>query len=220
MKIGETHANDGKDRDDEKTPREMLEEIHDAVVDSSSYEPRSLQEKNWTPAPDDKQGLILREVAKKQPVRSRDLADELDVTSPLTSLWRAEYVDRDLKPPYRYTLTDVGEELVGSWDEMNMVNITLGNDRKPWDESVFTEREYLAIQVIIEADDSPTTTEVSEQYNELRGINPDSVTTPLSSVLFDLKEKGYVDRTGVEPYRYWVTEKGRDEYSALAKLED
>jgi len=210
---------------DGKNPREMLEEIHQAVVGAEDGSENSLSgehggtsaESNWKPPEDSNYIRVMLAVKADQPVQSTELVISGNTTRPLTALWRSGYLRRSEKRPYEYELSQSGRELLEEYGKTGLDGIVEEKESVPWDDSEATKKEYAALQAIAESQGHPTTSDAGERYGRL--LNIDSGTNKLSATLNRTHRKGWVERTPERPYYYWLTESGEQVYERAASPE-
>jgi hypothetical protein len=123
----------------------------------------------------------------------------------------------------KYSLTPVGRQALADFreqEELNLEDIADGEDtdeHTPWINTELSKGTYIALQLIDEFDGHPRTRDIDEDFiaHGFNSENDSIVVAPRISQLYH--DHGYVDRPAEEPYRYWLTESGKQ---ALADATD
>ena len=89
------------------------------------------------------------------------------------------------------------------------------NEYKQYTDHDLNRGEACALMSVHETKGNPTTSEANDEYLNY-GFGPTKGTgAAIAARLTELKEKRLVDRTPNQPYRYWVTDKGKEAVDQL-----
>jgi len=82
----------------------------------------------------------------------------------------------------------------------------------PWESLPVNMSQYNALKTVDEASGTPKSGDLNEDYAEKMGTDPRDKENgfKISPRLSELYGEGYVDRTPNHPFRYWVTDKGKE----------
>lgn len=194
-------------------PREVLfdisskvSEIHDRMDgDDLPSEPRS------KPNCGSKRHRIIEVLDTTTPMSSGELCDEMggeDVTGALRRLYDSYLVDRHHSGnSYKYEINRLGEKVLEGIDD-EQTEETLVD---PWDGTDLNRGEYIAVKLVDEYDGHPRGKDLEKSYLEkMDRSESNSTAYRVSARLTNVFQGGYVDRTPTQPYRYWVTEEGKE----------
>jgi len=200
--------------DDDREPIEVLYDI-EKKIERVNDDPISALEPRIDPGPESNRYKLLEYISDNEPVSSGEcesIAGE-STTRALTTLYYNFAVDREMKNgSYEYTITPLGEKVLdGGQSTLSESDTGTDQDSDPWDGTPATKTTYYAIKCVAEADDAPRSVDITDEFERQSGSTiQDSSTPAVSPYLTAAYKKGLVDRTPSQPYRYWLTEKGKD----------
>jgi hypothetical protein len=107
---------------------------------------------------------------------------------------------------------DVGNGMDSSGESEDGTSDSERVEEPPWEGLPVTMGQYTALKTVFEASGTPKYKTLNEGYAEKLDTDPrDKDNGPkISPRLSELYGEGYVDRTPNQPFRYWVTDKGKE----------
>lgn len=198
----------------EDETEDALQRIERKVESIASDNPLSQLEPRLNPAPGSPRYQLLEYVRDAGPVTATDAEEvsDINVTREFTELFRAFALDREKNSygNYEYEITVLGERVLDS-EQTSLDDPVCESEPDPWEGRPINESQYWAIQIIDDISDAPRSAEINELFVERAPVTHEkghgSVVTPY---LTQIHRDGYVERTPTEPYRYWLTEKGKE----------
>jgi len=161
---------------------------------------------------------VAEHIQDHQPCTSGDLNGDIvnNATRALTSMYYAGYVNRNESPPYEYTLSETGKLALqqARADEQSELSDHEGTEEQstdPWDATDLGRGKYIALRLVNEYDGHPLTGDIEEEYLDhgYESASEGCAVGARLSQLYSEDGEGYVDRPAEQPYRYWLTDKGR-----------
>jgi len=163
----------------------------------------------------------LEELNRRDTIQAKDL-DHMcsSSTRTLSKLYYAGYVNRR-GDPYRYQLTEKGRlalqdahgaeqsELPEASEETSNPDPEPEPDPDPWEDTELNESEYVALRCVDDHDGHPRSKDINEDFCS-HGYKLGQQSVAVAARLSELYKKGHVDRPADLPYRYWLTEKGKE----------
>ena len=81
---------------------------------------------------------------------------------------------------------------------------------EPWEDTELNKSQYLALEVVSDADGHYTSSDLNGEYLNRNGLKASESSTPkVAGRLSELYNMGYVNRPPEQPYYYWVTDEGK-----------
>lgn len=151
-------------------------------------------------------------IKENEPCGSAEVQENIqasDATSTLADLYHAHYVNRHGQGPMEYTLSEIGRRELQLNDSDAEQQQTMDDiPRSPWETGDLNRGEYITLRLVSKHSGHPMAKDLKDDY-AAEGYSDDA--TSVAARLVKLYNSGYVDRPSEKPYRYWLTDKGRDE---------
>jgi len=198
---------------DDREPIDVLYSIEQEVSNLSNERCLEDLEPRLNPDPGELTYKVLHYIKENGPITSTELGNQLDCLQSriLSRLYQTFLVDREPvgNQEFSYSITPVGEKALET-EQVELINNgpqTVSTE--PWVSTDLNRGEYYAIKLVNEHEDAPTPPEIEDRFQEY-GYESNTDSLAVSARLSELKNTPYVDRTPHEPYRYWVTEEGKE----------
>jgi DNA-binding transcriptional regulator GbsR (MarR family) len=213
--------------DNDKTTDELIRDTHDMVSALIDETVQVDATPRWDPGQNSETGKILTCLldmptpATVKEVSSYSSIKEGTVSAQLSELWKVYLVDRDDKPPYHYTASELGQQLIDEWEQQTTLDgesnksdtpeVEESEKLKAWHKTDLTKRQYIALSCINEYDGRPKSKDIDDEFCErVKVTETPSSSYKVSRELTALFKGGYVGRPPSQPYFYWVSDKGSD----------
>jgi len=167
---------------------------------------------------------VLRFIDEHGPVSADEIKQNISqgsVTARVRELYDKYAVDREQRDgEYYYELSPIGERVANdhSLDEFSTESDGVDEQEEPeeadpWEFTPLTKSRYLALKAVCETKGNPKAAEANDLYCEY--INADTEHYPsgarrIAGELSELNKTQYLNRAPNKPYRYWVTEEGKE----------
>jgi predicted transcriptional regulator len=203
---------------DDRDPIEVLYSIEEKVEEATNTDPIEKLSPRINPDKGTNRYKLLEYIRDNGWVEvseCKDLVGE-STTRALTTLYYTYAVERrkNSDNKFEYNITPVGEKIL-SKSQQTLSDVDekgeKENEKRPWEAIGFPRLNYYALKCIYEANDAPRTSDINEEFLERSGATRSKPSGPtVSSYVSKLYNDGYVDRTPSQPYRYWLTDDGKE----------
>lgn len=207
---------------DNREPIEVLYNIEDKVSQLDTDNTSLPDEPRFVPSKEHgayEALSILKDGGKFTSTQLDETVSKQKVSRILSDLWKSYLVDRSESNTrtggqYIYQINDLGNRALEIVEEHGKEpeQSQLTKEKEPWEDLDISRSMYYAMQAIDEQSDTPRAKDIDKRFLELSGLDEHTSVGPtVGPYLSKLaKNTEYVDRTPVQPYRYWVTEKGKE----------
>jgi len=194
-----------------QSEKDVLEKMAERIKNIESFIKNSREGRIDLSNGNSKKEALLY-IKENEPCGSTEVRENIQasrVTSMLTELYHAHYVNRCGQDPLQYTLSEIGRRELQRIDSDTEQQQTVDDiSLNPWETGDLNRGEYITLCLVSEHSGHPMAKDLKDDY-AAEGYNNDA--TSVAARLVELYNSGYVDRPSEEPYRYWLTDKGRDE---------
>ena len=193
---------------DNRDAREMLRSIEERLIEMQSGSELSNLEPRIKPKPREMTYDVLKYIYENGPVHSKEIIENTPggKSRILSRLYQGYLLDRqDQGQGYIYDVTELGERAF----DCQQSQLNEEESHEPWVGTPVNRSQYIAMKVVNDYDGHPRTSDVEEEFLS-HGFESNTDSIAISSRLSDLKDTAYVERTPEDPYRYWVTEAGKE----------
>lgn len=211
--------------EDGREPIDVLYNIEDKVSELAPYSGSLPDKPRFVPSKEDTAYDVLECLKDGDELTSSEIAERVqnDVTRSLSTLWKSYEVDRVESDTitnglYIYQINKLGERAFELAQEKEAIKdakrkqAQLTQQKDPWQDADVGRSAYFAIQAIDEISGSPRSTDIDDKFLELSGLEEHNTKGPTVGPYLSqlIKQTEYIDRTPNIPYRYWVTEQGKE----------
>jgi hypothetical protein len=205
--------------DDDREPIEVLYDIEAAVNGETGQSDRGDLPKEPRKVPRRGSALqrVLHYLSRNGASSNDELSDNVEgnVTRAASNGYFAYLLDRKRpESTYLYEINEVGEEALRRSEEVSearnpeVEQDTLAPD--PWEKADIAKGNFIALRCVADAEDAPRSTDIDERFRDETDAPGDTNGPAVSPYLTNLFDDGLVDRTPTRPYRYWLTEDGKE----------
>jgi len=208
-----------KRENDEREPIEVLYDIETNTEEILKNDSDPLSQLEPRLSATNLRIRIIKELIDNEPITSQELQEafEFDASSNIRKFYDTYLVNRSGSTGggFTYEVTELGYKFAEQYINNNDSNADVDTEENslslnPWDNSDVTRGEYYALKCVSDSSDSPRSKDINEHFVNIsnlgEGKTNTKAVTPYLSTLFG---KGFVDRTPNQPYRYWLTEEGK-----------
>jgi len=193
---------------DNRDPRQVLRSIEERLIEMQNDSDFADIEPRIKPKPGELTYDVLKYIHENQPVHSKDITANTNCGKSriLSRLHQGYLVDREQDGTgYVYVVSELGEKAFD--EQQSELDESQGFD--PWVGTPLNRSQYIALKVVENYDGHPKTSDVEDDFLS-HGFESNTDSIAISSRLSDLIDTPYIDRTPEDPYRYWVTEEGKE----------